>query len=73
MRILNTNNSLDNVKVTSIMDSEDEEAVVTLTDFKLENGKELNIEAVDMYRVVVKNDKTDSASYTLNVALIPLK
>jgi hypothetical protein len=67
MRILNNNNSLENVTVTSIMDSDDEEAVVTLTDFKLEDGKELNIEVVDMYRVVVKNDVTDSASYTLNV------
>ena len=67
MKVLNTNNSLENVQVTSMMTSDDEEAVVTLTDFRLENGKELDIEAVDMYRVVVKNDKTDSSSYTLNV------
>lgn len=67
MRIVNSNNSLENVQVTSIMESDDEEAVVSLSNFKLENGKEITVEVIDMYRVEVKNDKTDSASYTLDV------
>ena len=70
MRIVNQNGVEGTITVTSVTEKEDEEAVVTIENFDLASGKELTVDANDIYHVKIDNNDGDNSDYTLKVRYI---
>lgn len=70
MRVVNEESNSKEVRLTSLYEKDDEEAVVTIDKFELAESKEISMDAMDIYRVKVNNTDGEDSKYDLKVRYI---